>query len=232
MIQKNKEENVQRHLVFSTFFRWHHWIRFFAINFLIISGFYIAYPFLSPAIDSVPTSFLFAKTRAFHIMFGFVAISMFIGKTYYFFFVKSDRFEINSIKDIFSIKKWMKQIGYYLFISKHPRVSGAYNVIQFLAYVALHLMLTFLIITGLILYVHDYHEGLAGLLYEPMNWIGALFGGLASVREIHHLLTWGLIFFIITHVYMAVFNAVYGKEGTIDSIVSGYKWSQSDLEKE
>ena len=58
-----------------------------------------------------------------------------------------------------------------------------------------------------------------------------MFGGLASVRELHHILTWGIIVFIIAHVYMAVFNAVYGKEGTIDAIVSGYKWEIPESEK-
>ena len=158
-------------------------------------------------------------------------ISMFIGKMYYFFFVKSDRDEMRSFKDLFSVKKWMKQIGYYLLISKHPVLSGAYNVLQLVAYLALYLMLTFLIITGLILYMHVYHDSFLAFLNTPLTYLEVMFGGLASVREIHHVLTWGIIVFIIAHVYMSVFNAIYGKEGTIDSIVSGYKWEIPESEK-
>ncbi len=228
---KFKDLFVKRHIEFSAFFRWHHWIRFFAIIFLIVSGFYISYPFLSPEIDPNPTGFLYAEGRAFHEIAGFIMISMFIGKMYYFFFVKANRDEMRSFKDLFSVKKWMKQIGYYLLVSKHPILSGAYNVIQLFAYIALYLMLTFLIITGLILYMHAYHESFLSFLNTPLISLEVALGGLANVREIHHILTWGIIIFIIAHVYMAIFNAVYGKEGTIDSIVSGYKWEIPESEK-
>jgi Ni/Fe-hydrogenase 1 B-type cytochrome subunit len=228
---KFKDLFVKRHTEFSPFFRWHHWIRFFAIIFLIASGFYIAYPFLSPGVNPNPTGFLYAKTRAFHEIAGFIMISMYFGKMYYFFFVKSDADEKKSFKDLFSVKKWMKQIGYYLLIEKHPILSGAYNVIQLTFYILLYLMLTFLIITGLILYINDYHESFLAFLNTPLTSIEIMFGGLANVRETHHILTWGVIIFIIAHVYMAVFNAVYGKEGTIDSIVSGYKWEIPEPKK-
>ncbi len=228
---KFKDLFVKRHMEFSPFFRWHHWIRFFAINFLIVSGFYISYPFLTPEVDSNPTGFLYAQGRTFHEIAGFVLISMFIGKIYYFFFVKSNRDEMRSFKDLFSIKKWMQQIGYYLFIGKHPILSGAYNVIQLFAYIGLYIMLLFLILTGLILYMHDFHNSFLSILNTPLTSLEVMFGGLASVREIHHILTWGVIIFIIAHVYMSVFNAVYGKEGTIDSIVSGYKWEIPESEK-
>ncbi len=228
---KFKDLFVKRHMEFSPFFRWHHWIRFFAINFLIVSGFYISYPFLTPEVDSNPTGFLYAQGRTFHEIAGFILISMFIGKIYYFFFVKSDREEMNSFKDLFSIKKWMKQIGYYLFIGKHPILSGAYNVIQLFAYIGLYIMLLFLILTGLILYMYDFHNSFLSVLNTPLTSLEVMLGGLASVREIHHILTWGVIIFIIAHVYMSVFNAVYGKEGTIDSIVSGYKWEIPESEK-
>ncbi|MFK5881961.1 MAG: Ni/Fe-hydrogenase, b-type cytochrome subunit [Sulfurospirillum sp.] len=228
---KFKDLLVKRHTEFSPFYRWHHWIRFFSIMFLIVSGFYIAYPFLSPEVDPNPTGFLYAKGRTFHEIAGFIMISMFIGKMYYFFFVKSDRNEMRSFKDLFSVKKWMKQTGYYLLVSKHPVLSGAYNVIQLAAYLALYIMLTLLILTGLILYIHNYHDSFLSFLTTPLISLEVMFGGLASVREIHHILTWGIIIFIIAHVYMAVFNAVYGKEGTIDAIVSGYKWEIPESEK-
>jgi len=220
------ERDSKRVLEFSAFYRWHHWIRVLSIVILTVTGFYIAEPFITPAVSAEPDNFMQALFRSWHEIFGFVMISMFMGKTYYFFFVKSNRHEIHSIKDIFDLKKWLDQIGYYLFISKHPKLSGAYNVVQFAAYVGFYLMMVGLILTGLILYVHVYHAGLGGMLYDSMRFFEVMMGGLANVRELHHLLMWGVIFFVVAHIYMAVFNAVYGKEGTIDSIVSGYKWSK------
>ena len=222
------DEKIERVLEFGVFYRWHHWIRVLSIVILTITGFYIAEPFITPVPNPEPSNFMQALFRSWHEIFGFVMISMFIAKTYYFFFVKSNRHEIYSIKDLFSLKKWMNQIGYYLFISKHPVLSGAYNVVQFAAYIGFYIMMVGLMLTGLILYVHVYHFGLGGALYDSMRYFEVMMGGLANVREIHHLLMWGVIFFVIVHVYMAVFNAVYAKEGTIDSIVSGYKWLKKE----
>ena len=95
---------------------------------------------------------------------------------------------------------------------------------QFLAYVLFYVMAFSLIVTGLILYVHVYHEGLGGLLYEPMRSIEVMPGGLAFVRELHHMLMWGVILFIAIHIYIAVYNAILIREGTIDAIISGIKW--------
>jgi len=220
------DNSIKRVLEFSAFYRWHHWMRVLSIVVLTVTGFYIAEPFVTPAVSSQPDNFMQALFRSWHEIFGFVMISMFIGKTYYFLFVKSNRHEMYSIKDVLSPKKWLNQVGYYLFISKHPALSGAYNVVQFVAYVGFYFMMVGLILTGLILYVHTYHFGLGGMLYDSMRSLEVMMGGLASVRELHHLLMWGVIFFVIAHVYMAVFNAVHGKEGTIDSIVSGYKWQK------
>jgi len=72
--------------------------------------------------------------------------------------------------------------------------------------------------------VHVYHNGLGGFMYEPMRTLEAMIGGLAMVREIHHITMWGVILFIVGHIYMAIYNAVFGKEGAMDAIFSGMKW--------
>ncbi len=220
----HEEVHIEQELEFSTFYRLHHWVRVLSIIVLTVTGFYLAIPVIAPAQNSEPTNFMYALFRSWHLIFGFVMISMFIGKTYYFLFVKSNRAEIKSIKDIFRLENWAKQIGYYFLVTKHPQLTGAYNVVQFLAYVAFYFITLGLIITGLILYVHVYHEGIGGVLYDSMRYLEVMLGGLAYVRELHHLLMWGTILFVVVHVYMAIFNAVYGKEGSIDSIISGYKW--------
>lgn len=224
---KKAGQEIEMELEFTSFYRWHHWIRVLSIIILIATGFYISVPFIIPAVNAQPTNFLNAEFRGLHEIFGFVMISMFIGKTYYFFFAVKDRMEIKSYKDVVSLKNWLSQIGYYLLLTKHPKLSGAYNVIQLLAYLVFYVAISGLIITGLILYVHSFHYGIGGILYESMRSLEVMFGGLAAVRELHHLLMWGVIFFIVGHVYMVVFNAVYGKEGTVDSIFSGYRWKRN-----
>jgi Ni/Fe-hydrogenase 1 B-type cytochrome subunit len=39
---------------------------------------------------------------------------------------------------------------------------------------------------------------------------------------------WIFIIFLPIHVYLAVFNSVHGKQGAMDSIISGYRWIKED----
>jgi Ni/Fe-hydrogenase 1 B-type cytochrome subunit len=219
-----KECEIEREIEFSAGYRWQHWIRAISIVVLTITGFYIAVPFITPTPNPEPTNFMYALFRSWHIIFGFVMTWVIFYKSYLFLFGRKHKMERDAIKDIINPKIWMQQIGYYLFISKHPKLSGVYNPVQFMAYAGFYVMMFLLIITGFILYVHVYHDGLGGLLYDPMMSLEVMMGGLAMVREIHHITMWGVILFVLAHVYMAVFNAVYGKEGAMDAIFSGLKW--------
>src|SRR3990167_2627741 len=114
---KKAGQEIEMELEFTSFYRWHHWIRVLSIIILIATGFYISVPFIIPAVNAQPTNFLNAEFRGLHEIFGFVMISMFIGKTYYFFFAVKDRMEIKSYKDVVSLKNWLSQIGYYLLLT-------------------------------------------------------------------------------------------------------------------
>ena len=69
---------------------------------------------------------------------------------------------------------------------------------------------------------------MSGLLYEPMRELEKLVGGLANVRTIHRICMWVIMIFIPIHVYMAVFNAIKGKDGAMDAIFSGFKFHKEN----
>lgn len=218
------DEHIGRDLEYSAAYRWQHWIRAVSIVMLIASGFYLANPIITPAATNEPTNFMYSLFRSWHIIIGFVFISAILLKSYLFIFAKKHVNERAAMLDVINPVVWAKQIGFYLLITKHPKLRGVYNPMQFLAYTLFYVMAFGLIITGLILFVHVYHEGLGGILYEPMRSMEVVLGGLAFVRELHHMLMWGVILFIAIHIYIAVYNAVFIKEGTIDAIISGIKW--------
>jgi len=215
---------IEREMEFTSLYRWQHWIRALSIVILTVTGFYIAIPFVSPVPNSEPTNFMYALFRGWHEIFGFVLIAVVLFKSYLFVFSKRYRGEAGSIIDFLNPKVWMQQIGYYLLVYKHPHLKGTYNPLQFIAYVGFYMLMAILIITGLILYVHVYHDGLGAMLYDTMRSFEVMLGGLAWVRELHHIAMWGVILFVCVHVYMAIFNAVFGKDGSMDAIFSGLKW--------
>lgn len=215
---------IKKHYEFSSLLRFTHWIRVITLIALFFTGFYIAYPFIKPDINSEPTNFLYALMRSWHGIFGFLLIALTTAKIYLFFFDSKSKSERDSFKDFMSFKIWIKQIKYYLLIGKHPHIKGAYNPLQFLAYTGMYLVLLIICITGLILYMHTYHNGLGGLIYDMLRPLEAMIGGLAFVRQIHHISMWIFIIFLPIHIYLSIFNSIYGKSGAMDSIFSGYKW--------
>ena len=216
---------IKKHYEFSFWLRATHWIRALAIVVLTATGFYLAYPFIAPAHSGgEPMNFLNALFRSWHLIFGFLLIAVTIGKFYLFIFDKQSKLERDSFWDFINPKKWIQQIGYYLLITKHPHGKGVYNPLQFMAYVGIYIAVFMISLTGLVLYVHVYHDGMGGLLFDAMRSVEVMLGGLAFVRELHHIFMWVFIIFLPIHVYLAVFNSVYGKSGAMDSIISGYRW--------
>jgi len=214
---------------FSAGFRWQHWIRAIAIFALIATGFYLANPFITYANTSAePTRFLHAEIREWHIIFGFTMIAAVLYKTIYFFFFKEAKYERESIKDAFNIKMALQQVGYYLLINKHPHTKGIYNPLQFWAYTMLYVFFYGIIITGLALYAEVYHNGLGAMLMPFAKAVESFFGGLAYVRLWHHIFMWAIIIVVFIHIYMAVYNAVFGKNGGMDAIFSGAKWEKEE----
>ena len=214
---------------FSAGLRWTHWLRVIAIFVLTVTGFYLTYVFIAPEASDEPILFLNAKFRMWHEIAGFLLIAITLYKTYLFCVDSISSKERISFLDFVSPKIWIQQLKYYLFMGEHPHLRGVYNPLQFVAYVGLYAMIFIISLTGLILYVHCYQGGGIGLfLYDYMRPIEAMLGGLAMVREIHHIVMWGILIFLPVHIYMAIFNSIMGKEGSMDAIISGYKFPKNN----
>lgn len=225
VLDKNNRKAVYE---FSIGLRLTHWLRVLAIVVLVGTGFYLSYVFQSPLSNGEPVNFMQAKYRFAHEVAGFILIACVLFKAYLFFADKQSKREVVSFSDVLKPQIWLEQIKFYLFLGKHPRIKGVYNPLQFVSYVLFYLVIAGIILTGLILYTHVYHNGLAGVLYPILRPIEALFGGLAEVRTWHRILMWAVIVFVCIHIYMAVFNAVKGKDGALDAIFSGYKYEREE----
>lgn len=223
---------IEKKYEFSGVLRFNHWVRVVTMLVLVVTGFYIANPFIIPYTSDEPVNFMNAYWRAWHIIFGFVLIATTLVKIYLFLFDRHSANERVSFWDFLSPRIWIQQIKYYMLIGRHPDNKGIYNPLQFVAYFIVFVTLFLISLTGLILYVHVYHEGMGGLLFDVMRYFEVLMGGLATVREIHHITMWIFLLFIPVHIYMAVFNSVYGKSGAMDAIFSGYTWHKNHKKEE
>ncbi|MFB3924640.1 MAG: Ni/Fe-hydrogenase, b-type cytochrome subunit [Syntrophales bacterium] len=200
--------------------RINHWTMALSIFILIVTGFYIADPFVVGSGETV-NKFLMGNIRFVHIFFGIVLLFVFIWRIYLAFFstFHADWKDFLAFTDV---KNTVDQIKFYLLIKKDPPEHKClYGPMQSLAYLGLLGMVLLIVITGLILMGAGYYEGFTAISYRFLRPVANTVGGLAMIRYIHHLLTWCFILFIVVHVYMAFWYDAVLKKGTISSMVSG-----------
>ena len=230
-MSKHEEKYTSDHpdFVYSSANRILHWIRALVITGLIITGFYIADPFLTS--DGSTDKLLYAEWSQWHFILGFILLTSGLLRIYLFFFGKDSEGELRSMKDVLSVKSWFVQLKSYFFIGE-LRKKGLYGPLQFMTYTAIMILVVVASVTGLILYVHVYHSGIGGMLYEPMRALEAWMGGLATVRYIHHITTWGYLIFIPIHIYLVIWSAIRFKHGAMDVMFTGYDYHLKHEEEE
>jgi len=115
-----------------------HWIHLLCIFLLILSGFYIHKPFLFDGWMGV--------ARGVHFFCMFVVLINLVVRVVAAFFVESANVPNGRVKEK-DIKTWLPQpenrhqliptIKYYLFLRKEHPISGKYNPLQKISYVAI-----------------------------------------------------------------------------------------------
>lgn len=121
-------------------------------------------------------------------------------------------------------------LAFYLFARRRPPPGLGHNPLAGMSYVVVFGMYVVMILTGLGLYATD--AGSASPVYAFTHLL-PIFGGAQGARWVHHVVMWLLLGFVVHHVYSAVLTAIVERNGTIDSIVTGYKWvPRSEVERE
>lgn len=211
----------KRSYMFSFLIRVCHWLRALSIVGLVITGFYIAWPFLvRPESTNVLQQ---GWIRFAHEILGFLLLAITAVRFYLFFFSQKSKAERMSFKDAFSIKSWIQQFKAYFFVGLPPH-RGAYGPLQLVAYAGISVVAVFMCITGLTLYANVYHQGIGGMLWPMAEWVTYIMGGLAEVRQWHHIMTWAFIIFVLGHVYMVIWTGIRFRTGSADAIMSGYAY--------
>jgi Ni/Fe-hydrogenase 1 B-type cytochrome subunit len=198
-----------------------HWALVITIVALSITGFYIADPFVA---TQGPTSEYGVMSWMRHVHFWAAMIFaaavfarvawMFLGNQY------------ASWKEIVPASKkrlrgLYEMIRFYAFpAGRRPEYTG-HNPLAGLSYVGFYLIAILLIVSGFAMY------SVSAAVDSPMRWFRFLlpiFGGAQTARWLHHALMWVVFAFAMFHVYAAVFVSRVEKNGTVESIVTGFKF--------
>ena len=199
-----------------------HWFIFLTVVLLSFTGYYIHNPFI---VAKSSTPFLMATIRFIHVVTGFVFISAFLLRIYWFF-KGNDWSNWRAFVPIHR-RQWRgmgRMVAYYSFMRKDLVHQVGHNALAAVTYLVMFTLMFIEIITGLTLYT----QVRGGWLLAP------LFGWLPRVIDIQHIrlthfcIMFAFFAFVIHHVYSAVLVSWEERNGLIESIFTGYKFVPRD----
>jgi Ni/Fe-hydrogenase 1 B-type cytochrome subunit len=91
------------------------------------------------------------------------------------------------------------------------------------------LLLTFLVVTGFALYSEG--EGRDSWQYKLFGWVFWIWPNSQDVHTWHHLAMWGVIVFVILHIYTAVREDIVSRQSLISSMISGERVFRDEADK-
>jgi Ni/Fe-hydrogenase b-type cytochrome subunit len=195
-----------------------HWLIFFAIATLSVTGLFIHRPFLVPH-GQAP--FLMATVRFVHVVAGFVLISAFAFRMYWFF--KGNFWSRWSSYLPIHRQQWRgmgSMLEFYSFLRFEPGHRVGHNPLAALTYFFIYLAMLVEILTGLALYSRVVGNP---ILTQFIGWLPQLIDP-QYLREVHYFLVFVFFAFMLFHVYLSVLISIEEENGLLDSIFSGWKF--------
>ena len=199
-----------------------HWLIFLPVVALSFTGYYMHNPFI---VGKSGTTFLMATIRFIHVVAGFVFISAFLLRLYWFFMGNS----WSNWRAFVPIhrRQWRGMggmVAYYSFLRKDLAHHVGHNALAAVTYLWMFTLMFIEIITGLTLYTQVRGKWVLGWLF---SWIPGVID-IQHVRLIHFCIMFAFFVFVIHHVYSAVLVSWEERNGLIESIFTGYKFVPKD----
>lgn len=207
-----------------------HWLIFFSMALLVISGLYIGNPWIVVS-GEAGDRFVMGTMRAIHDYSAIVFTLSVLARLWWM--VVGGGWA--SWKEYVPVEKHRRKgvpgtLKFYLFGSLKPPPFIGHNPLAGATYSVVFLLYMVMIGTGLGLYSVSAHVD------SPMRVFGfllSLFGGPQTARFLHHVVMWLLLGFVVHHVFSGLLVARVERNGTLDSIFSGFKFVHpEELEKE
>jgi len=213
-----------------------HWANAISMVAAVITGLYIGHPYYQTLIaDGAVDKYVMAWNRWGHFIVAIIFDVTSIVVAYLYFF---SRFE-KPYKKLIPNGKNVTEFGEVLlnlvtlnrrkkFDSTH---SDSFNTVYFAIF---HVLLVWMLFTGLQLYVHGLESGESSIgawwpamLHLATDWTIPVTGGsLMDVRISHHLTMWLIVTWVAFHIYYQIWRTIFWKEGDIAIVFGGSKFAK------
>ncbi len=200
-----------------------HWTNALAIVVLAITGYLIGSP--PPSVTGEASDhFIMGYIRFAHFVAGYVMAIGLIGRTYWAFagnyYARElywvPLFQLAYWKDVLSMMKW------YAFISPRPAIFIGHNPLaRFSMFFTFLVPSCFMMLTGFAMYSEGEQPG---SFYEAMfGWVIPLLGQSQDVHTWHHFGMYGILCFVILHIYAGVREEIMGRTSMLSTMISGHR---------
>ena len=217
-----------------------HWLNVICMVVAVITGLYIGHPYYQTFIaDPAVDKYVMAWNRWGHFMVAIIfdVTAVLIGYLYFFSrFEKPYKKLIPTIKNI--VEFWEVFLNLITFNRRKnfdSSHSDSYNIVFFTIF---HLLLVFMLFTGLQLYVHGLASGESSIgtwwpamLHLVTDWTLQVFGGNMGVRIAHHISMYLILVWVMCHVYYQIWRTIFWKEGDIAIVIGGSKFVKEEDKK-
>jgi len=218
----------------TAFMRINHWVVAICMVGAVLTGLYIGHPYYQSFIaDPAVDKYVMAWNRWIHFMAAIIFDVSSVVIAYLYFF---SRFEKPYKKLIPNLKNIGEFMAVFMNLITFNRVkkfdsshSDSFNTVFFFIF---HLMLAWMLLTGLQLYVHGLESGLSSIgkwwpamLHLVTDWTIPVTGGtLMDVRISHHETMYYIIVWVMFHIYYQVWRTIFWQEGDIAIVIGGSKY--------
>lgn len=200
-----------------------HWINALSITVLCVTGYFIGQP-LPTMPGEASAHYLMGYIRFAHFAAGYIMAVGLVARAYWALVGNHHAKELFWVpmfqkaywREVFNMLRW------YLFLIPKPNQYVGHNPLARFAMFGFYLMLSiFMIVTGFALYSEGSQAG--SWQDHLFGWVIPLFGQSQDVHTWHRLGMWGIVTFVLLHIYAAIREDIMGRQSIVSTMISGHR---------
>jgi Ni/Fe-hydrogenase 1 B-type cytochrome subunit len=200
-----------------------HWINALSITVLCVTGYFIGQP-LPTMPGEASAHYLMGYIRFAHFTAGYLMAVGLLGRAYWALVGNHHARELFWVP-VFQKRYWVEvfnMLRWYLFLIPKPNQYVGHNPLARFAMFFVYLLLSvFMLLTGFALYGEGSQ---AGSWQERLfGWVIPLFGQSQDVHTWHRLGMWGIVLFVMLHIYAAIREDIMGRQSIVSTMISGHR---------
>jgi Ni/Fe-hydrogenase b-type cytochrome subunit len=220
----------------TAFMRINHWVVAICMVAAVITGLYIGHPYYQsfiadPAIDK----YVMAWNRWVHFIAAIIFDVSSIVIAYLYFFSRFEKAYKKLIPSGKNISEFFAVVVNLLTLNRVKKFNSShadsFNAVFFFVF---HMLLLWMLFTGLQLYVHGLHHGMSSIgswwptmLHAVTDWTVVVCGGTyMDVRICHHYSMYYILIWVCFHIYYQIWRTVFWQEGDINIVFGGSKFTK------